>query len=61
MLEDVLEVLLSEDYELVNANNGRKIMASPNFEGWCVYENGDSMNEIIETDDVEEAMEIFEK
>lgn len=61
MLEDILQMLLSADYELINSNNGKKIISSPNFEGWCVYENGDSLNELIETDDIDEAIKIFEK
>ena len=57
-MEDILEQLLCNgNYTLRNESNMREISASLNTDGWCVFENGDSMNEILDTEDIYEALD----
>ena len=50
-MEDILEYLLyNPELTLRNENNMREVSMSLNLDdGWCVYENGDSMNSILES------------
>jgi len=60
-MEEILEYLLEDEtLSLLNEENQRKITMSMEIEnGWDIFVNGDSLNPILSTDNVNEAIDCF--
>ena len=60
-MDEILEFLLeNESYSLYNEESERKITISIEDENsWDIFKNGDSVNPIITTDNIDVAIEVF--
>jgi hypothetical protein len=60
-MEDILEILLyNQDLTVRNEQNMREVSMSQNLDdGWVIYENGDSMNPVLESADKELILNYF--
>ena len=60
-MEEILECLLhNEELTVRNGNNMREVSLSMDLEdGWCVYENGDSTNPILESTNIDAIIDCF--
>lgn len=61
-MEDILEHLLCyTNLTVRNEENMREVSASLNLEdGWCVYQNGDSINPILESSNINAVLDCFD-
>ena len=60
-MEEVLYWLLeNESMYLINEENMRKITLSTEVDGWDIFNISDSMNPILSTENIDEAIDCFE-